>query len=379
MASKTLITGAGGYLGALIAHRFVFDLNEPVLLWIHADSEAQAAEKIARLQPVYAGYEPLITWGWGALEADDPFSRIATEDIVAIIHCAAIYHFNITEDVARRVNVEGTRKVLEFATRCPKLEHVSLLSSFYASGLMAGIIPEAPLTPDHTDGFTNAYERSKASSEDELLARPDLPWNIYRVGLVIADDASGRVTQFNAFHRTLGLFHDGYLSVMPGDPDSKLYLVTGKFVARAVVDLVRARQRHRIVNVVHSPEHGLSTRAIINTMFEVFESDPQYRRLQFPRPIWTDHEGFELLMEGLSGLGSPRVRKALANVALFARQMFVHKVAVNRNLVDSLPWYEPENQALLVRRTCEFLMRHQFGRASRPIAETIQTLSGAGV
>ncbi|MEB3188606.1 MAG: SDR family oxidoreductase [bacterium] len=359
---RTLITGAGGYLGGLIARRLVHDLEQPVHLWIHADSEEQAEVKIARLRPEFAGREELVTWGWGALEADAPFGRVQVGDIGAIVHTAAIYRFNVTEDVAQRVNVEGTRKVMELAARCPGLDHVSLLSSFYASGLRAGLIAEAPLEPGDCEGFTNPYERSKARSEDEVRARPDLPWNIYRAGLVIADDPGGHVTQFNAFHQTLRLFHGGHLSVMPGDPASRLYLVTGAFVARAVVDLLRSRSTHRIVNVVHGPEHGIPLDAVLDLVYETFLQDPDFRRRHLPRPIWTDLEGFDLLVEGLSGFGSPLVRKAFDSVASFARQMFVHKVAVNANLLAALPGYEAEDQAELVRRTCLYLVKSRFGR-----------------
>ncbi|MEB3222728.1 MAG: SDR family oxidoreductase [Candidatus Sericytochromatia bacterium] len=360
--SRTLITGAGGYLGGLLAQRLVHELGEPVLLWIHAESEAQAEAKIARLRPAYAGREELVTWGWGALEAEDPFGRVATDDLGAIVHGAAIYRFNVEPDVAHRVNVEGTRKVLDLAARCPGLRHVALLSSFYASGLRAGPIAEAPLEPGDAEGFTNAYERSKALAEDEVLARPDLPWGIYRVGLVIADDAGGHVTQHNAFHQTLRLFHGGYMSVMPGDPANRLYLVTGDFVARAVADMVRSPGRHRIVNVVHGPEHGVPLHEVLSTVLEVFREDPAYRRRQLPAPIWTDMAGFEVLLEGLAGFGSPMVRKALQGVATFARQMFVHKVAENGNMREALPWYEPEDQRALVRRASEHLVRSRFSR-----------------
>lgn len=366
MSGRTLITGAGGYLGGLLARRLVHNFGEPVVLWIHADNAAQAEAKIAPLRAAYAGHEALVTWAWGALEAEDPFAQIAPDDIRAIIHCAAVYRFNVAEEVARQVNVEGTRKVLDLAARCPQLEHVSVLSSFYASGLRQGVIAEAPFEPDDTAAFTNAYERSKASAEDEVLARQELPWNIYRVGLVIADDASGHVTQHNAFHQTLRLFHGGYLSVMPGDPTNRLYLVSGSFVARAVVDLVRARGRHQIVNVVHGPAHGVPLQVVLDTVMEAFQTDPGYRSRQLPRPIWTDQAGFELLVEGLASFGSPLVRKALQGVATFARQLFVHKVAENENLRQALPWYEPEDQAALIRQTCRHLVRSFARRGDQP-------------
>jgi nucleoside-diphosphate-sugar epimerase len=359
---RTLVTGAGGYLGGRIARRLVHELGEPVVLWLHAADEAEAEAKVARLRPAFAGREELVAWAWGALEADAPFARVPVHEVGAIIHSAALYHFNIDEDLARRVNVAGTTRVAEFAARCPHLDHVSLVSSFYASGLRDGVIAEAPLEPGDIASFTNHYERSKALSELELLARPDLPWNIYRLGLVIADDMSGRVTQHNAFHRTVRLFHSGHMSVMPGDPASRLCTLTGDFAARAVTDMARARQAHRIVNVVHGAEHAIPLDAMLELVYAAFMADPEFRRRQLPKPIWTDIEGFELLLDGMGALSTPIVRKAFESVSHFARQLFVRKVPENRNLVAMLPWYEPEDQRELVSRTCEHLLRTRFRR-----------------
>ena len=43
---------------------------------------------------------------------------------------------------------------------------------------------------------------------------------------MIADDASGAVTQQNAFHNTLKLFYYGLLALMPGACDTPLYFIT---------------------------------------------------------------------------------------------------------------------------------------------------------
>ncbi|MEB3300324.1 MAG: SDR family oxidoreductase [Candidatus Sericytochromatia bacterium] len=282
---------------------------------------------------------------------------------------AAVHRFNIDEDLARRVSVAGTTRVAEFAARCPRLEHVSLISSFYASGLRDGVIAEAPLEPGDLASFTNHYERSKALSELELLTRPDLPWNIYRLGLVIADDIGGSVTQHNAFHRTIRLFHSGHMSIMPGDPETRLCTLTGAFAARAVTDMALARVPHRIVNVVQGAEHARSLDEMLELIYEAFMADPDFCRRQLPRPIWTELEGFELLVNGMGALGSPIVRKAFDSVAHFARQLFVRKVPENHNLIAMLPWYAPEDQQELVRRTCAYLIRTRFRRHDAAAAE----------
>ncbi|MEU8728681.1 SDR family oxidoreductase [Streptomyces tendae] len=82
----------------------------------------------------------------------------------AIFHSAG--SINLEGDLAslRRVNVEGTRAVLELAaagSRRPVVHHVS--TAFVAGARREGVVYEDEL--DDTHGFENAYERSKYEAE----------------------------------------------------------------------------------------------------------------------------------------------------------------------------------------------------------------------
>ncbi|MEB3196764.1 MAG: SDR family oxidoreductase, partial [Candidatus Sericytochromatia bacterium] len=344
MSSKTLITGASGYLGQLVAHQLVKEAGAPVVMWVHADNETQAAAKIARLKEAYLGFEHLMEWTWGALEAETPFAGVAPIGIARIIHTAAIYRFDIDEETARRVNVEGTRKVLDLAERCPGLRHVCLVSSLYASGLMAGDIPEERFPFGPQAPFTNHYERSKHLSEEVLFERPQLPWSIARVGLVVADDESGHVTQFNALHYTLKLFHHGLMSVFPGDPETRLYFVTGGFAARAIADICRLDAPRCIYHVAHAEAHGVPLAEAIDLAFTAFLEDPRFRARRLPRPLFIDQAGFDVLVAGMAGLGNRAQVQAISGVASFARQLYIRKEARNEHLLAALSHYAPEDQ-----------------------------------
>jgi hypothetical protein len=58
---------------------------------------------------------------------------------------------------------------------------------------------------------------------DLIAAGGELPLSVARLATVIADEERGAVTQFNAFHNTLKLFYYGPLSLMPGNPATRLY------------------------------------------------------------------------------------------------------------------------------------------------------------
>ena len=362
MNRKVLITGGSGYLGKMIAHQLVRVARVPVVMWVHADDEATASAKIARLRPEFNGFEHLVEWTWGALEADDPFHGVHPAQIGRILHTDAIYRFDIDEETARNVNVEGTRKVLDLAERCPELEHVCLISSLYASGLLDGVIEEVrfPFGPD--EPFTNHYERSKFLSEELVFERPHLPWSIARVGLVVADDWTGHVTQYNAFHYTLKLYHHGLMSVFPANPETRLYFVTGGFAARAVAELTQLSSPRRVFHVAHAEEHGVPLSEALDLALRVFNDDPRFRARRMPRPLFIDEEGFDVLVDGVSGFGDRAQVQALTSIATFARQMYVRKDARNVHLVEALSRYTPEDQRALLVSTCEYLIRTRFGK-----------------
>jgi thioester reductase-like protein len=362
MSEKTLITGASGYLGQLAALELLKGTGGPVVMLVHADDAAEAEAKITRLKPQYAGFEHLMEWTWGALEADDPFWGVDPRTIARIVHAAAIYRFDIDAQTAATVNVGGTRKLLDFSERCPGLAHVCLVSSLYASGLQDGVIAEERLPFDAEAPFTNHYERSKHLSEEILLERPHLPWSIARVGLVIADDDTGHVTQYNAFHFTLKLFHHGLMSVFPGDPENRVYFVTGAFVAQALADIIRLNAPQRIFHVVHREADGVSLSEAIDLAFDALMADPRFRARRLPRPMFIDQDGFDVLVSGMANLGSRVQVQTLNKVASFARQMYVRKDARNENLLAVLSQDPSTDQRALLSRVCAHLVRTQFGK-----------------
>ncbi|MEU3878112.1 SDR family oxidoreductase [Streptomyces sp. NPDC029704] len=107
----------------------------------------------------------------------------------AVWHSAGDIRLNADLASLRTVNVQGTRRVLEFTAagrRCPRLHHVS--TAFVAGGRRDGVAGEGELTDAH--GFENHYERSKY--EGELLVhdwcrRHRRPALILRPSILVSD------------------------------------------------------------------------------------------------------------------------------------------------------------------------------------------------
>ncbi|MFN2505500.1 MAG: SDR family oxidoreductase, partial [Acidimicrobiales bacterium] len=272
--STVLVTGASGYVGGLVARRYQ-EQGDEVL--VHGRQGGDAS--IEGLHAVV-----------GDLADAEPFAALGGDwlgRITAIVHAGAITRFDVDEERARAVNVDGTAKVLAFARRCPRLESLGLVSTVYATGLRAGRVVEDLY--DDEAGFANAYEWSKWRAE-RLVAElgDELPWRILRVATVIADDESGRVTQHNAFHETLKLWFHGLLPLVPGHPDTPLYLVTGDFVADAIVVLMSPEGGGGVFHLAHEPAHSLTLGEAVEVVSGAFEAVDGFRRRRVLRPLLGD-------------------------------------------------------------------------------------------
>ena len=369
-ARQVLITGADGYLGIRLARKYLEGTGRRVALWVRAVDENEFQAKKELLARQIDDHQDRASYHWGDLVDDEPFDSLDPADINTVIHSAAVTRFNVDEVTAREVNINGTEKVLRFARGCPGLEAIGLLSTVYASGLKAGAVEEAPL--DGSSGFANHYERSKWLSENTLLTEYDsLPWRILRVATVIADSDSGRVSQYNAFHNTLKLFYYGLLSLIPGKAETPVYFVTGEFAAGSVFELMHNSQYRAIYNVAHSEAESLTLGELIELAFETFEQDDGFRSRRILRPLFSDAESFDLLVEGISAFGGGIVNQAVSSVAPFGKQLFIRKQILNHNVVAALKDYRAPDPRRLIRNTCEYLVRTRWGKhTDEPVEES---------
>ena len=341
----TLITGGGGYIGARIARRLLDTSDDELILWTHAPSP---------------GSDPRVRTVAGEITSEEPFAGVDPRSVRRIVHGAAVTRFNVDAETATAVNVQGTRSLLRFAARCPALESLDFLSTIYVAGLRDGVIAEEPC--DAAARFANEYERSKWEAE-LLVLDADLPWRIQRIATVIADDDGGRVVQQNAVHNTLKLLYYGLLSLLPGKPEVPLYFVTGDFVTRSVVAVMESAPLHRFYHLCHTRQESLTLGDFVDAVFAAFESDPKFRARRALKPLYTDAESFELLVQQVSSFSAGILGQAVGSVAPFARELFSVKEFRNDRLrsIDSIP--AAPDPKRLVENVCQNLLATRFGTA----------------
>jgi thioester reductase-like protein len=105
-----------------------------------------------------------VDFGEPNLGLPDQNFRALADSLDAILHCAGSTELDGDIVALRRVNVDGTARILELAqagSRAPDLFHMS--SAFVAGARRTGVVYETDFDDD--SGFENTYERSKFEAE----------------------------------------------------------------------------------------------------------------------------------------------------------------------------------------------------------------------
>ncbi|RKH37267.1 NAD-dependent epimerase/dehydratase family protein [Corallococcus sicarius] len=163
------------------------------------------------------------------------------ERVTDIFHLAAVSQLGVPKETAWRVNVDGTRNLLELARDCEHLSRFSHFSTCYVSGDRVGVIAEDEL--ERGQGFRNAYEETKFQAERLVQrAAATLPVTIFRPSSVVGDSRTGEIDRFE------GPYYLGILLVtsplvvplpLPGNGVAPLNVVPVDFVVEAVWRLSR--------------------------------------------------------------------------------------------------------------------------------------------
>ena len=160
----------------------------------------------------------------------------ALSDVTHVIHCAATVSFDHPLDEARRINVGGTRNVLDVCRRLPRLQRLDSVSTCYVAGRRTDLVREPDLSPAH--GFNNTYEQTKYESEVELrAAMKELPIAVHRPSIVVGDSRTGKTGAFKVLYWPLKVIARGWLPVVPYDPGAQLDIVPVDYVTAALLAL----------------------------------------------------------------------------------------------------------------------------------------------
>ena len=237
------ITGFPGFIANRLLERLARNdcrfilLVQPTLAARARDEIAQLAQLTGRTLDDFQCIQGDISQpGLGLTAAD---AALAREQATRAFHLAAVYDLAVERELALRVNVGGTRNVVEFARTMPHLRHFHHVSTCYVAGKREGAILETELR--HEAGYRNFYEESKYLAEMEVESvKNELPITIHRPAVVCGDSKTGETAKYDGVYYLIHylLSWPNVLSLINiGNHKVSLNLVPVDFVVEAMAAL----------------------------------------------------------------------------------------------------------------------------------------------
>lgn len=322
-----LVTGYPGYIGKrLVAQLAATERRADIFLLVQPKFIRDARRYAAAL-PTGRGNRIELLAG-DILDMHLGLSGTEYRDLVTqlteIFHLAAISYLGAEAQHMARVNVDGTRNVIELARDAQRLRRFNHFSTCFVSGSRTGVIAEDEL--ERGQHFRNAYEETKHEAERLVRrAQATLPTTIYRPSVVIGDSQTGEIDRFDGPYYLAIQLATSPLNVplpLPPNADVPLNVVPVDFVVAATQALSHdPRAEGKTFHLVDpSP---MSTRRIYELLAE--RTQRRVRRLKVPRRT-TDAL---LRLPGLERLLRPQ-RTALE----YANQMVFYRSANTLELLE---------------------------------------------
>lgn len=337
---SVLLTGYTGSLGPAIAAAL-------------PDRHIIALVRDASRVPDAAGVEVVI----GAL---DSVPQALASRVEVVVHGAASTAFRQPLEELRRHNVDGTRRLIEFAERCPRLTRFIHVSSVCAAGKCSGVLREVPI--DDAPEFVNAYEQSKWEAERVVLGSA-LPVEIVRVAIVAGSENDGVVRRPGAMHHMVRWLQRGLIPMMPGSPDAPVDLVSTEFVAGVIASLLR--EPARAGRIVHASS-GLSAprmRELLDHFAALFAAEDRgWSSGAIVLPDIVDAKTYALFEQSVARSGDVLFRRVCDDAQSFL-PMLLHPRINATSLAASVP---QTDWRLLTARVFAWLVATDWGRSAQP-------------
>jgi thioester reductase-like protein len=246
-SDAVFLTGATGFVGMELLVRYLERTDRRVYALVRGADGAEVQARMRRtLMELFGPGHPyaervvavrgdVTQVGLGVPGGLDWLAGQVSE----IVHGAASVSFELAPQAARAINLDGTRRVLEFAERCHArgvLRRMCYVSTAYVAGEHSGCFSEDDLEVGQR--FRNAYEQSKFEAEC-LIARSHrhLPITVFRPSIIVGERDSGWTASFNVLYWPLRAFARGTYAALPARADAPVDVVPVDYVADAIFAL----------------------------------------------------------------------------------------------------------------------------------------------
>ena len=189
------VTGATGFIGKRLVKKLLERRGAVVYFLIRPESRDKIPELLdywganeTHAVPVVGDLvKPLL----GVPKAD---LKKITGKIEHFFHLAAVYDLKADAESQVAINIEGTKNAVALANEIDAgiFQHVS---SIAAAGMYEGVFREDMF--EEAEGLDHPYFATKHESEKIVRAEAEMPWRVYRPGLVVGDSKTGEMDKID--------------------------------------------------------------------------------------------------------------------------------------------------------------------------------------
>jgi thioester reductase-like protein len=241
LSEKALFcTGAGGFIGRYVLSHYLEKEDCDLYLLEHGrfrerleaflDDRVSDPGKRERVK-VFSGDVSQAGLGLDAAIADELKQRVTH-----VIHLAALYNLSAPREISMRINVDGTRHLLDFLGEFRSLQRLAHASTIAVAGKHMGTFREDDL--DLGQAFENNYDETKFLSEKLVRERRDsIPTVILRPTTVVGHSRTGAIEKIDGPYYALAMIARNMHYVVPDTGGNKFHMGPVDFIADAFYHL----------------------------------------------------------------------------------------------------------------------------------------------
>ena len=238
MGEVVFFTGFPGFLGKRVAATILAApaTDEGVFL-VQERFRSAADDALAKLPETSRAKARLVTGDITAhgLGLDASLRDGLRERVTQAFHLAAAYNLALPRDVGMKVNVDGTRNVLDLLDGAPRFAKLAYVSTCAISGSHQGVFGEDDFDVGQT--FKNFYEETKYLAEAEVRSRwGRIPTAIFRPSVVVGDSKTGEAEKIDGPYYAYLMIARGMTRVAARS-SGRFHLVPCDFVVEALTTI----------------------------------------------------------------------------------------------------------------------------------------------
>ncbi len=175
--------------------------------------------------------------------------RLLNSEVNIVFHSAALLDFRSPIRIIRNINVEGTRRVIDFALEFKHLKKINYISTAFVVGKKTGQdFSEDMLELDQE--FNNTYEQTKYEAEIMIrdYKKRGVNISVFRPSAIVGDSKKGKTNNLNLFYESLKLFSREIYDEFPSSIDCFLNYINVDSVAN-IIFMLAEREKPKIYHL----------------------------------------------------------------------------------------------------------------------------------